>query len=204
MIFLSTNRLFLTQEEIAKKDEIRKFVNLHCEKELSTLTITEDINNKVNINLIMNVKAKGMTDIMGYIFFYREEPTRNKTYKMEFVFNNKLLKGTLEREAIKIFIEYVFNNFDVHRIISKCSPTDSSRWKLLERLSFREEGIFVKSLAQSCGEDGNIMWKDELIYAILKEEFEEFTRYEETSFLSEGNLYNKIQKKKVIYDKMLS
>jgi RimJ/RimL family protein N-acetyltransferase len=68
-------------------------------------------------------------------------------------------------EALKTVIEYLFQNLNKHRIIASVDPRNINSMRLLERLGFRKEAHFKKSLFFN-GE-----WVDEVIYAILYEEW---------------------------------
>jgi len=68
-------------------------------------------------------------------------------------------------EALRAIIHYLFNQLNKHRIICSIDPRNENSIKLVERLGFRKEGHFIKSLFI------NNEWVDDLIYAILKEEW---------------------------------
>ena len=72
-------------------------------------------------------------------------------------------------EAMKVTIDYLFNKFKKHRIIGSVDPKNMDSIRLLERLNFRKEAHFKKSLLIN-GE-----WVDDVIYAILKSEWKHNT-----------------------------
>ncbi len=74
-------------------------------------------------------------------------------------------KGFATEALIKL-INFLFNDLDKHRIIASIDPRNSSSIALFERLNFRKEAHFRESLLQ------NGVWVDDLIYAILKSEWE--------------------------------
>lgn len=67
--------------------------------------------------------------------------------------------------AMKMTIDYLFKTLDKHRIISSVHPENINSIRLLERLKFRKEAHFKKSLWI----DGK--WMDDVIYGILKSEW---------------------------------
>jgi RimJ/RimL family protein N-acetyltransferase len=62
-------------------------------------------------------------------------------------------------------IDYIINHLNKHRIIASIDPRNNDSIRLIERLGFRKEAYFIKSLFFH-GE-----WADDLIYAILAEEW---------------------------------
>jgi RimJ/RimL family protein N-acetyltransferase len=68
-------------------------------------------------------------------------------------------------EALTEIIDYLINDLNKHRIIASIDPTNTDSIRLIERLRFRREAHFIKSLFFH-GE-----WVDDLIYAILAKEW---------------------------------
>lgn len=69
-------------------------------------------------------------------------------------------------EALKLVIDFLFNKLNKHRIIGSIDPRNVRSIKLVERLRFRKEAHFKESLLIN-GE-----WVDDIVYAILKKEWE--------------------------------
>lgn len=68
-------------------------------------------------------------------------------------------------EALEAVIDYLFHNLNKHRIIASVDPRNEKSIKLLERIGMRKEAHFKKSVFM------NEEWTDDLIYAILNEEW---------------------------------
>jgi len=68
-------------------------------------------------------------------------------------------------EAIIAVIDYLFNNLKKHRIIASVDPRNIKSIALLERIQMRKEAHFKKSFWF------DNEWEDDVIYAILKEEW---------------------------------
>lgn len=68
-------------------------------------------------------------------------------------------------EAIIAVIDYLFNNLKKHRIIASVDPRNIKSIALLERIQMRKEAHFKKSFWF------DNEWADDVIYAILKEEW---------------------------------
>lgn len=68
-------------------------------------------------------------------------------------------------EALRAVINLLFKQFSKHRIIASIDPQNINSAKMVERLGFKKEAHFRKSLCI----DGE--WVDDVVYAILAEEW---------------------------------
>lgn len=69
------------------------------------------------------------------------------------------------QEALIALMDDLFGRGQIHRILGSIDPRNVASINLFERLSFRKEAHFVKSI-WTRGE-----WVDDVIYAILREEW---------------------------------
>lgn len=69
-------------------------------------------------------------------------------------------------EALKGIIGYLFRDLRKHRITASVDPRNAASMKLMERIGFRKEAHFIKSLFWKDE------WTDDVIYAILRDEWE--------------------------------
>lgn len=68
-------------------------------------------------------------------------------------------------EAVRGLVDYLFKELGLHRIVARVDPGNVGSIKLLKKLRFRQEGY----LSQSTKIRGE--WKDDVLFAILKEEW---------------------------------
>jgi RimJ/RimL family protein N-acetyltransferase len=68
-------------------------------------------------------------------------------------------------EGMREVMNFLFSRLNKHRITASIDPRNEQSIKLVERLGFRKEAYFRKSLLI----DG--IWSDDLVYAILEEEW---------------------------------
>jgi RimJ/RimL family protein N-acetyltransferase len=68
-------------------------------------------------------------------------------------------------EALTRILNFLFRKLNKHRVIASIDPRNEKSIKVVERLGMRKEAHFRKSLWI------NNEWVDDLIYAILKEEW---------------------------------
>ncbi len=69
-------------------------------------------------------------------------------------------------EAVAGMLKHLFERMKLHRVMASTDPANYSSISLLEKLGFRKEGEFKKSIKIN-GE-----WKDDLAFGLLKEEYE--------------------------------
>lgn len=71
-------------------------------------------------------------------------------------------------EMTRALIDYSFDVLNVHRVCALCHPENIASWKVLEKCGMRREAHYM----QKCRyvKSGNIIWEDELEYAVLKTE----------------------------------
>ncbi|WP_367569488.1 GNAT family N-acetyltransferase [Lacrimispora sp.] len=71
-------------------------------------------------------------------------------------------------EMTRALIDYSFDVLNVHRVCALCHPENIGSWRVLEKCNMRREAHFI----QKCKyiKDGNIIWEDELEYAMLESE----------------------------------
>ena len=68
-------------------------------------------------------------------------------------------------EAVRSVINYLFYDLKKHRIIASVDPRNVKSIELLKRIGMRKEAHFKKSIWI------NNEWADDIIYAILREEW---------------------------------
>ena len=57
----------------------------------------------------------------------------------------------------------------VHRIYAECDPCNTASWRSLESLGFAKEAHFQQNVYFWKDENGNLVWKDTFVYALLNE-----------------------------------
>lgn len=69
-------------------------------------------------------------------------------------------------EAVNRLLDYLFTEFELHRVRGNCDPQNTDSARLMERVGMRREGLFIESIWFKG------QWGDELWYAILRREWE--------------------------------
>ncbi len=98
------------------------------------------------------------------VHFLMSDP-ENKQVEIGYTLDMEFRGKGYASEALKIIINYVISTLNKHRIIASIDPLNVDSIKLVERLGFRKEAHFVKSLFF------HGKWVDDLVYAMLGEEW---------------------------------
>lgn len=72
------------------------------------------------------------------------------------------------KEAARAAIQAAFTA-GAHRIYAECDPENEASWRLLEALGFIREAHFRKNIYFQKDSNGNPIWKDTYVYALLRE-----------------------------------
>jgi RimJ/RimL family protein N-acetyltransferase len=96
---------------------------------------------------------------------FLESDSENKQAEIGYTLDKNFRGKGYAIEALTKIIDYLINQLNKHRIIASIDPTNIDSIRLIERLGFRKEAHFVKSLFFHGA------WVDDLIYAILAEEW---------------------------------
>ena len=89
----------------------------------------------------------------------------NDQIEIGFTIDPKFQRKGYAQEAVSAVIRLMFNDYGKHRIIASVDPQNQKSINLLEKLGFKKEGCFRKSVFI----DGQ--WVDDCIYAVLREEW---------------------------------
>jgi [ribosomal protein S5]-alanine N-acetyltransferase len=88
-----------------------------------------------------------------------------QTAEIGYFLNSNYWNKGFGKEVVESLIRCSFNHFKLHRIYAQCDVENKGSISILKKLGFRLEGHFVKNL--------NVkgIWRDNFLFALLKEEF---------------------------------
>lgn len=93
----------------------------------------------------------------------------NRQCEIGYTISVEYQKKGYGKEAVGHLLDFLFNHMRKHRVIASLNPENIASIALLESLGFRKEGIFKKSIYNTDH------WEDDLIYAILDDEWKNGT-----------------------------
>jgi len=90
----------------------------------------------------------------------------NSQCEIGYTISHKHQRMGYGKESVTAVIDYLFKALNKRRVFASLNPENMASIALLESIGFRREGLFKKSVFN------HGMWEDDLIYAILEEEWE--------------------------------
>lgn len=114
--------------------------------------------------LVLAVVLKATGKVIGEVtLFWRSQEHRQG--EVGYIFNPDYQGYGYATEAATVMLALGFDELKLHRIYGSCDARNVASYKLMERLGMRREAYFVHNEIFK-GE-----WGDELIYAILEDEW---------------------------------
>lgn len=174
---ISTNRLVLRQATITDTHEIFAYrsnpeVNQFLSSEpKSAADIEQFISNSAKALNIpgtwfqMAIFLRETNKVIGDIGLHFIDSDPPQQVEIGYTLSPDFHGQGIATEAVQEIISFLFNNLQKHRIIASVDPLNKPSFRLLERLGFRKEAHFKKSLFFK-GE-----WVDDVAYGLLSEEW---------------------------------
>lgn len=153
---------YLTLEEVVKYEPYNAYSLEECKEEALKRSRNEAF---WAVCLTENNK------LIGNLYFEQQEPKEFMTWEIGYVFNPAYYGKGYATEACIKMLHYAFESLGARRVIGCCNPENEASWRLLERLSMRREGHFLKHVYFKKTPEGNPIWHDGYHYAILAEEW---------------------------------
>jgi len=111
---------------------------------------------------------KDSNKTIGHLDFHKWDMP--DSYEIGWIINKDYRNKGYITEAALALVNHVFIKKKIHRIIATCQPTNLASKRICEKLNMRLEGTFIKCTYNKKKD----IWMDELFYAILEEEYNEY------------------------------
>jgi RimJ/RimL family protein N-acetyltransferase len=115
------------------------------------------------LSLAVEVRATG--ELAGDLYFFWRS-REHKLGELGYVFDPRHQGRGYATEAARELLGIGFDGLGLHRMIARCDARNVASWRVMERLGMRREAHLVENEFVK-GE-----WTDELIYAMLRREWE--------------------------------
>lgn len=151
---------FLSQLE---KDEFESYPGITRENCL------EHLKQRVGTEEFYAIVLKKTGKVIGNIY------CGNRDYdarEVGYIINQHYQHCGYAAEALSTVIREAFRQ-GTHRIYAECDPRNERSWRLLEKVGFRREAHLQQNIFFHRDEQGNPIWKDTYVYALLNTEFME-------------------------------
>ena len=112
-----------------------------------------------NMAIIVDGRIAGSIGMMRMVDIYR------KNVEVGYFVGEDYWGKGIATQALRQFVEYVFHTFDITRICAPVIEHNRASQRVLEKAGFRKEASHIKSIYK------NGQYHNEVVYALLKEEF---------------------------------
>lgn len=113
----------------------------------------------------------GSGELIGNLYLHQREPLAWRTYELGYVFHPDHWGRGYATESAAALASWCFQEQDAHRIEARCDQLNADSCRLLERLGFRREGCLLQNASFVDDAEGNPVWKDTYLYAVLASEW---------------------------------
>lgn len=123
-------------------------------------TVLEEAGQQLGLAVVLRETGQLVGDV---VLTWRS--AENEMGELGFIFHPDHHGKGYAREASEAMLALAFDGLGLHRVIGRCHVDNAASYGLMERLGMRREAHFVRN-ERVKGE-----WNDELVYAILVEEW---------------------------------
>ncbi|HZU87383.1 MAG TPA: GNAT family N-acetyltransferase [Anaerolineaceae bacterium] len=113
------------------------------------------------------VELQNERKVIGQVWFCHLEPGHLMTWELGYILSPFYQRQGYTFEAAGALLRYGFSQWQIHRVTANCNPENTASWKLLEKLGFRREGLLKEEFFSHRDPDGNPIWTDTFVYALL-------------------------------------
>lgn len=149
--------------EYLSDEEVVKFEPYHA---MDLNAVRENLRWRISTDEMIAVELKSGGKMIGNVYVGKRD---FQSLEIGFVFNKKYWGNGYAFESCSAIINEVFSR-GMHRIFAECDPKNANSWKLLGKLGFQKEAHFKKNVYFETDAEGNLVWKDTFVYAILSDE----------------------------------
>ena len=122
-----------------------------------------NLNRRISTDEMIAVECKSDHKLIGNVYLGKRDCS---VLELGYVFNRRYWGQGYAAESCTALIRRAFSE-GVHRIYAECDPCNAASWRLLERLGFAREAHFRQNVYFRKDADGNPVWKDTYVYALL-------------------------------------
>ena len=174
MTTIETSRLLLRPFEERDYDDLYEFLSQRREEQFEAYPgITyengrEHLRYRLGSGDFFAMELKETGKVIGNIYYgARDFDAREVGY----IVNKDYQRRGLAKEALAAVLHYGFEH-GLHRACAECDPRNVCSWGLLEKLGFQREALLRQNVWFQKDEQGNPIWQDTYVYAMLPQDFE--------------------------------
>lgn len=168
-MLLETNRLILRRYSDDDLDDLFEYlsddavVKFEPYRAMNLEETKENLKWRIETDEMIAVELKEKHKMIGNIYLGKRD---FNSLEIGYVFNRAFWGKGYAKESCEAIVKYSFQK-GIHRIFAECDPENVNSWKLLESLGFEKEAHLKQNIFFWNDAEGNPVWKDTLIYAVL-------------------------------------
>lgn len=175
MIRLETDRLILRNFAETDIDDFYEYMSLESTAKyegFEPLSYEEGmyfLKRKIPLDNELAVIFKESGKMIGDVNF--SEAGEKGTYEIGYDFNEKFWNRGYATEACIAMLNHIFCEVGGRRVFAQCNDDNFASIRLLERLGMRREGYFIEDVSLKKDSNGEPIYVNSYLYAILKKEW---------------------------------
>ena len=173
-MLLETPRLILRPFEERDYDDLYEFLSqrrsdaFEAYPDITYENGREHLRYRLGSGDFFAMEQKQTGKVIGNIYFASREFDARET---GYIVNKVFQRQGYASEALRALLKWGFEN-GLHRVYAECDPRNECSWGLLQKLGFQREALLRQNVWFRRDEQGNPIWQDTYVYAILAEDFE--------------------------------
>ncbi len=116
------------------------------------------------------VELRSAGKVIGQLYLQQIEPLEHLTCELGYILSPAYRHQGYGSEAAAALARAALTAGGMHRVVAHCNPENTASWKLLEKISFRREGLLRQSVFFRRDAAGEPLWTDTCVYALLAAE----------------------------------
>ncbi|MDI9499172.1 MAG: GNAT family N-acetyltransferase [Bacillota bacterium] len=170
---IRTRRLILRPFREADYDDLYEFLAQLEDDEfegypgISYENGREHLKYRVGSEEFFAIELRESGKVIGNIYCGKR---RFEAREVGYIVNRNYQRKGYAYEALCAVIENAFAT-GVHRVFAECDPANVGSWKLLEKAGLKREAHFKQNVSFRKDENGDPIWKDTFVYALLERDY---------------------------------
>lgn len=168
-----TQNLIVRRFQLSDKDDLCEYMSQRTAAKFEgypwfNVNRAQDvIKKRVNDEAFLAIELREAHKVIGNVYLSKKE---FNTYELGYVLNENYQRHGYGYEACRAAMDFLFSN-GVHRIYAETAPENTASVMLMEKLGMRREAFFKKNVSFHVDENGNPIYWDTYVYAVLEEEW---------------------------------
>ena len=118
------------------------------------------------------VELRGAGKVIGQLYLKQIEPAEHLTCELGYILSPSYQRQGYGSEAAAALVRQVLTAGGMHRVVAHCNPENTASWRLLEKIGFRREGLLKQNIFFRRSANGEPLWTDTYVYALLAAEID--------------------------------